>query len=734
VRARADSLPDGYLASPDPARLGICTSGGGIRSAAFALGALQVLQEQGVLKRADHLACVSGGGYMSIAHAVLLSETLGRARSRGNDEDVEGRSDIHAVEKQYFGRHAPWSAGSPEEQHLRDRLKYLAPGLVGWAWLIVNLTYGMLRHLLPFASAIYLAGFITGIAESGWLGESLRTPPNARCDGPGCIDSSDLIPFILASVACLIVAAGLLSFRTWGVKGRGDAFGDVTMRRLQNLALGAVGLGIGILLILVAMPQLMLSLHDGLLKSLGLPQAGGVVGLATIAVSVASWIAKNRRTKWFQRLVSVLVWLSAPILVLVPYIGVTYWNAQAGTEWGEDPIRWVLALAGVVVLVALWWFMDEVTSTAHLFYRERLATAFVGHRTLEPTSGGPSLLRYEQPPWKEPINFSDIEKQARKPNLVVCTAVNLSGDLPAGRLGASLTFEWDWAGGPTTGYVPTRWLEGKAGPGVMTLPALMAMSGAAVAPSMGKMTIPPLRFLMAMFNLRLGVWIPNPYRSPEKRTPWELRESGGRSVDKADGATDSARRSHARDRPGALYVFREAFGANTLKRSYVYVTDGGHWENLGLVELLRRGCGTIIVIDGSGGDAKSFGTLSEAIALARADLEVEIPIDLSQMTADDDGNSRVGFAEGVIEYPDKTQGELLYVRAVRCPSAPEDVVGYAARDPKFPNHPTSDQFFDEERFEAYRALGRYLMSEGLSRLDLEKVGAVVDVRQEATRL
>jgi hypothetical protein len=223
---------------------------------------------------------------------------------------------------------------------------------------------------------------------------------------------------------------------------------------------------------------------------------------------------------------------------------------------------------------------------------------------------------------------------------------------------------------------------------------------------------------MAVFNLRLGVWIPNPYKSPERAMPWQFREDGPMTKDPRSSSDPVQAPPPRRLRPGALYVFREAIGGSTLDRSYVYVTDGGHWENLGLVELLRRGCGKIVAIDGSGGDAKSFGTLSEAIALARADLGVEISIDLGEMKSDDNGDSQAGFAEGHIGYPDGTHGLLLYIRAVRCPTAPQDVVGYAARDPKFPNHPTSDQFFDEERFEAYRALGRYLTLEGIHRLHI----------------
>ena len=43
--------------------IGVALSGGGIRSAAFCLGALQALEVAGALKHVDYLSTVSGGGY-----------------------------------------------------------------------------------------------------------------------------------------------------------------------------------------------------------------------------------------------------------------------------------------------------------------------------------------------------------------------------------------------------------------------------------------------------------------------------------------------------------------------------------------------------------------------------------------------------------------------------------------------------------------------------------------------
>lgn len=576
--------------------------------------------------------------------------------------------------------------------------------MVGRSWALANLLYGMIRHLLPFLSAIYVAGFVIGISLSSWLARNLRGERGAPCNGSGCVHRSDLLPFLWIGLA-LVALSGV--FVWWRNRGRRHSYSNQALSGLRSVSLFVAALAIAVLALLVVFPLALFWLHDGGLAGISAFAAGGLTAVAGSLSAVLAWISKNRASRVFRILVPVVIALSAPIFVIVPLLGFTYWNAQAGGTWSDDPWRWGLAVSSVAYLGAAFRWIDEVTSVPHLFYRERLASAFVGYRDK-------GSIQLEQPPYEKPILFSAITEgtsAARLPNLVVCSAVNLAGDLPAGRLAASFTFERHRVGGPMTGYVSTKWLQQRAGPGVVTLPALMAVSGAAVAPSMGKMTRPALRFLMAVFDLRLGVWIPNPYRSTMRRTATEVRSR--RSLD--PDAEELRKDTDTWRSPGALYIFREAFGQNRLKHHYVYVTDGGHWENLGLVELLRRGCGDIVCIDGSGGDAKSFGTLSEAIALARADLGVDIAIDLSDMRSGEDGKSARGFAIGSITFPDadRTKGTLVYIRAVLTAGAPEDIASYAAKDAKFPNHPTTDQLFDDERFEAYRELGRYLTAQAI---------------------
>jgi hypothetical protein len=394
--------------------------------------------------------------------------------------------------------------------------------------------------------------------------------------------------------------------------------------------------------------------------------------------------------------------LLGPLIIGVPFVALTFWMTQRGAHLKGLPLA---LAASSAVLLLVFWFIDESTANMHLFYRERLSSVFVGLRNKEP-DGGREYLVFREPPWKQPVLFSQIlqgTSSAKLPNLVVCAAVNVSQDVPPGRLAASFTFEQDYSGGPLTGYLPTSEFEALAGRDVLTLPAMMAISGAAVSPSMGKMTRPWLRLLLAMFNARLGVWLPNPWRHDPLR-PHDLHHPDGRAH--APQAAMAGVRRQLKG-PGTLYAIREALGLNDARTPFVYVTDGGHWENLGLVELLRRGCGQVLCFDAAGDDLAHFSTLSQAIALARSELGVRIEIDLQELMPNDQRVSASDVARGCIRYPDGTLGVLVFAKLAMPVDAPQDAKAYRDRDPKFPTNPTSDQLFNDQKFEAYHALGRH---------------------------
>jgi len=220
------------------------------------------------------------------------------------------------------------------------------------------------------------------------------------------------------------------------------------------------------------------------------------------------------------------------------------------------------------------------------------------------------------------------------------------------------------------------------------------------------MTPRPLTFLMALANLRLGVWVPNP-----------------RWVAETDEDTPLPRK-FAKAR--ASYLFKELLGRNRIDDRYLYVSDGGHYENLGLVELLRRGCTEIYCLDASGvgGDGAEFKTLGDAIALARSELNVEIefsgkkgenPEELTPpqepKSGKDDPLAKRDVVTATIRYPPGPDrepgpvGKLVYVRNTMTGKAPWDVRAHHESDPRFPNNPTVDQLYTDQKFEAYRALG-----------------------------
>jgi hypothetical protein len=356
-----------------------------------------------------------------------------------------------------------------------------------------------------------------------------------------------------------------------------------------------------------------------------------------------------------------------PLLVLVWIVLVVTWVVSRGNV---EPV--LLVAGGCIAAGALVWLLGDINSwSLHQFYRSRLATAFALRRVGERAE--PYDL-YSIP------EMSDAQPAAPWPRLVVCAAANASGIgvSPHGRRVTPFTFEHDRIGGPAGAYRATAEYEQGWGSPRTDVMNAVAVSGAAVSPSMGKLTQPAARALLALANVRLGVWLPNP---------------------RADVVTRRPRR------PRPHYLLFELLGINSLESPYLYVTDGGHYENLGLVELLRRGCTRIYCFDASSG--ATLEALGDAVALARAELGIEIDIDPDGMVMDEDGFADTDCAVGTITYPgpDAVPGWLVYTRQLLTYDAPYDVIAHAQRDPGFPHDPIANQFFTDQRFEAYRVLG-----------------------------
>lgn len=152
-------------------------------------------------------------------------------------------------------------------------------------------------------------------------------------------------------------------------------------------------------------------------------------------------------------------------------------------------------------------------------------------------------------------------------------------------------------------------------------------------------------------------------------------------------------------------------GIHRANDRWLYLSDGGHYENLGLVELLRRGCREIFCFDASGDQPDTFGTLADAMRLAREELNVEIDLDPETMMPDKESErSANGVCAGTIRFDGESEPSGWLVVAKLCvpAKAPFDVIDLARSLDSFPTNPTADQLYTDQKFEAYRALGHHL--------------------------
>jgi len=261
------------------------------------------------------------------------------------------------------------------------------------------------------------------------------------------------------------------------------------------------------------------------------------------------------------------------------------------------------------------------------------------------------------------------------------------------------------------GFQPTK--EYAYPDGGVYLGTALATSGAAVNPNMGFHTSAPLAFLMTVFNVRLGWWLGN----PQHPGTWQ------------------------RSTPlfGLFYLLMELFASTNDRSRYVNLSDGFHFENLGLYELVRRRCTYIVVGDAGADPQHSFDDLGNAIRKCRTDFGVEIEIDLGRLRLPQNGKySRAHSAVGTIHYelldPTLRPGKLVYFKPTLTGDDPVDVQNYKTLHPDFPHQSTANQWFDESQFESYRELGRVSAESTLEKLGSPEMLAGMTVSDIFNRL
>lgn len=681
----------------DEPHVGICVSGGGLRAAAFGLGALQALQHHRKLLRGDgaarYLSAVSGGSY--IAGTYTLVNCSDRVRPAGGRPDERGVAPDDPD---------PLAPGSPEAEHLRRHCRYMIEGggrktslrLAGLAF--INLVAVV---SLPICIGALLA-WGAGVGSSYGITAALDRDGH-RWWAPAIL-SVTLIGVSIAT--CRLMPA--------------DRF---TKRHSWSLWAAIITMSLGMF---IAFPPLMdgvlhvpaLSDRNWILRHAGTAAlvVGCVIALTVLSTTLSHILGPGVMV--FQRLGR--FGLNVLTLRLIQLIGllIVIWCAAWLYSHVDFPPT---AEAGVPLFAALYLalqmgrYVDRVSP--HHAYRDLLVRCFSVIRT------GPSTCAVPDDPARLKLSSLKPELGATKfPELLICAAANVSdiGATPAGSNALSLVLS------PTEVVVPAvpgaevpieRFeelqrpfaLRKEWGPGI-TLASAVAMTGAAVSPAMGKLTRDHQRALFAALNLRLGVWLPN-VLNPIFRHRGEPPPAGACAV------RDPW--SNFKIKIGLIEFIAELVGWHSEKADHLYVTDGGHYDSLGLVELLRRKCQTIWCVDATGDKPGRARALAEAMLTASGELGARISIELSRFalashsTLDDPLLANT-YAVGTIFYSDGSEGKLVVIKIGLTERSPDEVVEYRHRDRAFPHHSTMNQVYRAERFDAYRTLGWWSATEALS--------------------
>ena len=173
-------------------------------------------------------------------------------------------------------------------------------------------------------------------------------------------------------------------------------------------------------------------------------------------------------------------------------------------------------------------------------------------------------------------------------------------------------------------------------------------------------------------------------------------------------------------------LYREMFGLLNEEGPWVNLSDGGHIENLAIIELLRRRCKVIFAGDGEADPNHTFNGVATLLRFARIDLGIEIELNLDPLRKDPETNEcEAHWAIGRITYPrrdgetENEIGYLVYMKSSVTGDEGELINEYRNANPDFPHQSTADQFFNEGQFEAYRALGQHIGESLLVDLNME---------------
>lgn len=646
-----------------PGLVGLALSGGGIRSATFNLGVLQILDSVGIFRTLDYLSTVSGGGFIGCCLRSLYAT---------GQKDFPFQHHIGEVENQRF-------------KHLREYSNYLAPhGILDRLRMPALFLRGLfLNFLLVLPFILAAAGIYTLVLQ--------------RYSGIELMFRGFFFTTWLVWILAVVFIAYPIAKRVSGLWS--SVRDDWSERNGLTRGLGFY-LGFVLLTAFVEAQPYVVDFYHWLgtwssdtwtwLFQSGRDVVGWLVALgATIFAFLA---AKDAATVGAEKKTAslLLVGILGPLLLWLLFIILAKWAFYPGDGLAERAMtglgaqvqaviagwaeRWLSIsmdtgagawyIVASLIIFAFGWFINVNDYSLHGFYRDRLSKAYLmksGPDSIPPTHNDGQPLASGLATPSMPYHIINAALNVTKPEK------EKAGEKMRrpGRTAESFFLTRDFSGSDATGFCKTSALE-KSDPW-LNLGTAMAISGAAFAPNMGNATMRPLVFVLTMLNVRLCYWLLNP-RVVSSWAPLARFKS-----------------------PGRWLLFKELLSTLDATDNYVNLSDGGHMDNLGVYELLRRRNRLIIAVDAEADRKYQFEGLATVCRLAQIDMGITIDFDKQEL--DDIRGGRRHHAIGRVCYTDTVEGRIIYVKASTASSGDSVYVDrYQKLHPDFPHETTIDQF------------------------------------------
>ncbi|EFA80973.1 patatin family protein [Heterostelium album PN500] len=672
--------------------VGLALSGGGIRSATFNLGLLQALSKHRLFRKVDYLSTVSGGGFIGSCLISLLSEGT------------------HTSDWNNFPFH--YSRGMKEGiplKHLRNSANYLANGLFEFLLFPVLILRGIVLNLIsifPFVWGLLLFERYVPIKFGVNYYLTLRIAWNLLIH----ILIFPLISRPKVTIPAIILFLSIYSTDLSAFFSKANNF-EIAASLCLHLYLNHPWLlrkedskvwydrSFGWLFIVLISLGFVESLP--LIENVYIQYFGGETSFRVyplfclfaliLADSLAFTLLTNPKLSPVKRLTfHIFVSIVGPLLLILTYLELSVWLDSSSSLFGIGN--------GICFFVSLLSFftMDINETSMHKYYRDRLSKAYmfsIKNGRFRPYGGE---------------KISRLNRRSVAPYLLINTTLNYTTNndpngIPDSRGSDFFMFSQHFVGSETCGYRSTEQMEKLDRR--LDLATAVSISGAAVGTKMGTATIPTLVLSLGILNIRLGYWLPNPLGIFLSHPYLGRLFYGG----------------------FACYHLVKEFGwtAMTSKDWCINLSDGGHIENLGAYELIKRRCKYVIISDAEADPDMTFPSLAQLMRLVRIDFGINIQINLDDIRRGGNGYSQKHWTVGKIIYQKKKSysnpqdsdtenppsgevGYLLYIKSSLTGDEDEVIKEYQSQHPSFPHESTTDQFFTESQFEAYRSLGYHI--------------------------